>query len=118
MTRKLHQVVAVVAAAAVAIATLGVQIGRVATISEITKDGKPAAKFTLDVYQNYIELIPANVDVDIVATTVFGNKYVSLTSPKNPSPQRITALKLVAIPMKSHCATMPTFPRKARTSLP
>jgi phospholipid/cholesterol/gamma-HCH transport system substrate-binding protein len=69
----------------------GVQIGRVATISEITKDGKPAAKFTLDVYQKYIELIPANVDVDIVATTVFGNKYVSLTSPKNPSPQRITS---------------------------
>jgi phospholipid/cholesterol/gamma-HCH transport system substrate-binding protein len=69
----------------------GVQIGRVAKISEVTQDGRPAAKFTLDVYQKYIELIPANVEVNVVATTVFGNKYVSLTSPKNPSPQRITS---------------------------
>ena len=29
-------------------------------------------------------------DADIRATTVFGGKYVSLTTPKNPTPQRIT----------------------------
>ena len=73
----------------------GVQIGRVAKISEVTQDGRPAAKFTLDVYQKYIELIPANVEVNVVATTVFGNKYVSLTSPKNPSPQRITSRDVI-----------------------
>jgi phospholipid/cholesterol/gamma-HCH transport system substrate-binding protein len=68
----------------------GVQIGRVATISPIVRDGKPAAKFALDVYPRYLRLIPANVNADIKATTVFGGKYVSLTAPKNPSPQRIT----------------------------
>jgi phospholipid/cholesterol/gamma-HCH transport system substrate-binding protein len=68
----------------------GVEIGRVATISAIVRDGKPAAKFALDVYPRYLPLIPANVNADIKATTVFGGKYVSLTAPKNPSPQRIT----------------------------
>jgi phospholipid/cholesterol/gamma-HCH transport system substrate-binding protein len=68
----------------------GVEIGRVASISEIMRDGKPAAKFSLDVYPRYLKLIPANVNADIKATTVFGGKYVSLTTPQNPSPQRIT----------------------------
>src|ERR1700753_2843401 len=36
----------------------GVQIGRVASINEIERDGKPAAKFTLDVYSQYLRLIP------------------------------------------------------------
>src|SRR5215469_4539870 len=68
----------------------GVEIGRVASISEVQHNGKPAAKFALDVYPKYINLIPANVDAQIKATTVFGGKYVSFTSPKNPSPQLIT----------------------------
>ncbi|OBH50264.1 MCE family protein [Mycobacterium sp. E2479] len=68
----------------------GVEIGRVAGISEIQRDGIPAAEFALNVNSKYLELIPANVDANIKATTVFGNKYVSLSSPKNPSPQRIT----------------------------
>ncbi len=73
----------------------GVQIGRVAHISEVETDGKPAAKFSLDVYPKYLRLIPANVDARIVATTVFGEKYVSLTSPKNPLPQRITPQNVI-----------------------
>ncbi|HET9877512.1 MAG TPA: MCE family protein [Mycobacterium sp.] len=68
----------------------GVQIGRVANIREVTEDGKPAAKFTLDVNPQYIRLIPANVNAKIVATTIFSGKYVSFTSPKSPTPQRIT----------------------------
>jgi phospholipid/cholesterol/gamma-HCH transport system substrate-binding protein len=68
----------------------GVQIGRVANIAEVQRDGRPAAKLTLDVYPRYIKLIPANVDAKIAATTVFGGKYVSFTSPKDPTPQRIT----------------------------
>ncbi|OBG48650.1 MULTISPECIES: MCE family protein [unclassified Mycobacterium] len=67
----------------------GVEIGRVANISETVRDGKPAAKFTLDVYPRYLSLIPANVNADIKATTVFGGKYVSLTTPKNPSSQKL-----------------------------
>src|SRR5258708_3510120 len=73
----------------------GVEIGRVATISPIVRDGKPAAKLALDVYPRYLRLIPANVNADIKATTVFGGKYVSLTAPKNPSPQRITTQTVI-----------------------
>jgi phospholipid/cholesterol/gamma-HCH transport system substrate-binding protein len=61
----------------------GVQIGRVGNISETVRDGKPAAKFTLDVYPKYLQLIPENVDAQIKATTVFGGKYVSLTTPRD-----------------------------------
>jgi phospholipid/cholesterol/gamma-HCH transport system substrate-binding protein len=73
----------------------GVQIGRVADIKEIARDGKPAAKFTLDVYPKYLHLIPANVDAKIVATTVFGEKYVSMTAPEHPLPQRITSKNVI-----------------------
>ncbi|SON59468.1 hypothetical protein MSIMFI_00952 [Mycobacterium simulans] len=62
----------------------GVQIGRVDKITEITRpDGKPAAKFTLDVYPQYLSIIPENVDAQIKATTVFGGKYVSLVTPRD-----------------------------------
>ena len=71
----------------------GVSIGRVAGISEVQHDGKPAAKFALDVDPKYVGLIPANVIAKIQATTVFGNKYVSFTSPKDPSAQPITPAK-------------------------
>jgi phospholipid/cholesterol/gamma-HCH transport system substrate-binding protein len=73
----------------------GVEIGRVGSISEVQRDGKPAAKFVLDIKPKYIKLIPANVDANIEATTVFGNKYVSFTSPKNPTPQRITPQQVI-----------------------
>ena len=69
----------------------GVSIGRVAGISEVEHDGKPAAKFALDVDPKYVGLIPANVIAKVQATTVFGNKYVSFTSPENPSAQPITS---------------------------
>jgi phospholipid/cholesterol/gamma-HCH transport system substrate-binding protein len=68
----------------------GVEIGRVAGISEITRDGKPAAKVVLDVTPKYVDMIPANVAAEVKASTVFGNKYVALSSPKNPAPQSIT----------------------------
>ncbi|BBX63547.1 Mce family protein Mce2A [Mycobacterium saskatchewanense] len=73
----------------------GVQIGRVATISEITRDGKPAAQLLLDVTPKYVHLIPANVAAAVKATTVFGNKYVALTSPSEPSPQPVTPSTVV-----------------------
>jgi phospholipid/cholesterol/gamma-HCH transport system substrate-binding protein len=73
----------------------GVEIGRVDAISEIVRDGKPAARFTLDVYPRYLSLIPSNVNADIKATTVFGGKYVSLTTPQSPSSQRLTAQSVI-----------------------
>ncbi|KAA8970192.1 MCE family protein [Mycobacterium sp.] len=75
----------------------GVAIGRVARISEIEHDGKPAAKLLLDVDPKYIKLIPANVSADVEAATVFGNKYVALTSPKNPSPQSISSRDVIDV---------------------
>jgi len=68
----------------------GVQIGRVAGISEIERDGKPAAKLLLDVNPDSIKLIPVNVVANIEAATLFGNKYVSLVSPEKPQRQRIS----------------------------
>jgi phospholipid/cholesterol/gamma-HCH transport system substrate-binding protein len=68
----------------------GVEIGRVAAVDQIDNDGTPQAKLSLDINPRYITSIPENVAAHITATTVFGNKYVSLISPENPAPQRIT----------------------------
>lgn len=68
----------------------GVEIGRVASISEIERDGAPAARLMLDVDPRYTSLIPANVVATIEAATLFGNKYVSLTAPEKASRQRIS----------------------------
>jgi phospholipid/cholesterol/gamma-HCH transport system substrate-binding protein len=69
----------------------GVAIGRVAGISEIERDGRPAARLMLDVDPKYVKVIPANVVATIEATTVFGNKYVSLTAPDTPQPRQISS---------------------------
>lgn len=78
----------------------GVQIGRVASITETQKDGRPAAKLVLDVDPDYIKLIPQNVVGQILATTVFGNKYVALTSPKTEAArtQRISSRDVIQVP--------------------
>ena len=69
----------------------GVEIGRVSDIDMVDERGTPMAKLTLDVNPRYIKYIPANVAAEIQATTVFGNKYISFSSPKYPSPQRISS---------------------------
>jgi phospholipid/cholesterol/gamma-HCH transport system substrate-binding protein len=69
----------------------GVEIGRVARIGTVDVDGTAKAELTLDVDPDYLELIPANVVADVQATTVFGNKYVSFSSPDNPAAQRISS---------------------------
>jgi phospholipid/cholesterol/gamma-HCH transport system substrate-binding protein len=75
----------------------GVEIGRVATVNAVEVAGEPQAKIVLDVDPKYIKLIPKNVTADISATTVFGNKYISFTSPKDPSPQRITPSDVIDV---------------------
>jgi phospholipid/cholesterol/gamma-HCH transport system substrate-binding protein len=75
----------------------GVEIGRVARISAVAVDGVPKAELTLNVDQRYLDLIPANVVADIKATTVFGNKYVSFSSPENPLPQRISTNDVIDV---------------------
>jgi phospholipid/cholesterol/gamma-HCH transport system substrate-binding protein len=69
----------------------GVEIGRVSRIGMIDVDGAPKAKLTLDVDPDYLRFIPTNVDTQIRATTVFGNKYISFSSPENPTPQRVSS---------------------------
>jgi phospholipid/cholesterol/gamma-HCH transport system substrate-binding protein len=59
----------------------GVEIGQVGKVDAVIVDGEPRAKITLDVDREYLKLIPKNVDAKISATTVFGNKYISLSSP-------------------------------------
>lgn len=84
----------------------GVQIGRVASISPTEHDDKPAAKFMLDVDPQYIKLIPSNVKADILATTLFGNKYVSLTAPEHPTPERISTKHIIATSVTTELNTL------------
>nr|WP_237166508.1 MCE family protein [Mycolicibacterium hippocampi] len=62
----------------------GIEIGKVKSIDEVERNGRPAAKFTLDVSPRYLAMIPVNVDAAIKATTLFGGKYVALASPSSP----------------------------------
>ena len=73
----------------------GVEIGQVGAVDEIDVGGEPRAKITLDVDPKYFKYIPRNVNADISATTVFGNKYISFSSPENPTPQRITTSDVI-----------------------
>lgn len=75
----------------------GVQIGRVADVRQINDNGVPKAQLTLDVDPKYIALMPANVDANIRATTVFGNKYVLFTSPKAPVAQRVSSTAVIDV---------------------
>ena len=69
----------------------GVEIGHVTTLAMVDDDGTSKAKLTLEVDPRYIDFVPANVLADIKATTVFGNKYVSFSSPEDPAAQRISS---------------------------
>ncbi|WP_407662385.1 MCE family protein [Mycolicibacterium palauense] len=75
----------------------GVQIGRVASVKAVNRDARAGtaeaseAQLQLAVSPRYLALIPSNVRADIVASTVFGGKYVSLTSPTDPSSRHISA---------------------------
>ena len=75
----------------------GVEIGRVGSVDAVDVGGEPRAKITLEVNPKYLNLIPKNVEADISATTVFGNKYISFKSPKDPSPQRITTKDVIDV---------------------
>jgi phospholipid/cholesterol/gamma-HCH transport system substrate-binding protein len=75
----------------------GVEIGRVGKVEQVNVGHEPQAKITLEVDPKYLNLIPKNVEADISATTVFGNKYISFKSPKDPSPQRITTSDVIDV---------------------
>nr|WP_246227457.1 MCE family protein [Mycolicibacterium helvum] len=73
----------------------GVIIGRVGKVASAERDGKTIAKVTLDVDPRYLTSMPANVHADIKASTVFGNKYVALSTPKDPDAQRLTSSDVI-----------------------
>ena len=75
----------------------GVEIGQVGTVDAVDVGGEPKAKIALEVDPRYLKLIPKNVDASIDATTVFGNKYVNFSTPKNPTPQRITTSDVIDV---------------------
>lgn len=65
----------------------GLQVGRVASVSGTGK----TASIELDIDSALAEHIPANIEARIDATSVFGAKFVDLSYPSNPSPQRLSA---------------------------
>ena len=65
----------------------GVQVGRVTNVGS----GRESAELKLDIDADQAAYIPANVGVQIRATTAFGAKYVDLLYPGDPSAATITA---------------------------
>jgi len=70
----------------------GVQVGKVADI-ETRPDGTAALHLEMDPAE--LRLIPSNVNVDITSPTVFGAKFVQLSPPDNPSPQKLRAGQVI-----------------------
>lgn len=60
----------------------GAQVGSVKSIESLP-DGRAALHLAMD--PTYMEVIPANVRIDIASSTVFGSKYVDLIPPAEPS---------------------------------
>ena len=67
----------------------GVPIGRVKEINVVGKEDDTKARLQLDVDPKYLDLLPKNVNTKLLATTVFGSKYVSFTSPTDPEHARL-----------------------------
>jgi phospholipid/cholesterol/gamma-HCH transport system substrate-binding protein len=65
---------------------LGIQVGRVASIEPVA-NGQAVIHLEMDASQ--LAEIPANVDVNIASTTVFGAKSVDLVPPADPSAQKL-----------------------------
>ena len=75
----------------------GVEIGKVENTDVVDVGGVPKAKITVEVDSKFVERIPANVEARVSATTVFGNKYVALSSPKDVAVQRITSSDVIDV---------------------
>src|SRR3546814_11093765 len=65
----------------------GVQVGEVLE----TKADKDGAVVTLGLYPEKVGTIPANVTARIEPKTLFGEKYVALQVPEQPSTEAISA---------------------------
>ncbi|HEY9263560.1 MAG TPA: MCE family protein, partial [Mycobacterium sp.] len=63
----------------------GLQVGRVVAI----QGGREPVALKLEIDRDKIKYIPANIEAQIRATTVFGAKFVDLVYPSDPSQQRL-----------------------------
>lgn len=66
----------------------GAEVGKVASIDPLP-NGRAAMHLAMD--PSALQLIPANVSVDIASSTVFGAKSVELVPPAQPSQQALRA---------------------------
>ncbi len=66
----------------------GAQVGTVSAVEDMP-DGKAVIHLAIEPRRR--DLIPANVDAEIIATTAFGAKFVQLIPPAQPSPVSIRA---------------------------
>jgi phospholipid/cholesterol/gamma-HCH transport system substrate-binding protein len=66
----------------------GVRVGEVLDAEPSTEGG---VKLTLGLFPSQREIIPENVTARIVPKTLFGEKYVALQVPEDPSPRSIEA---------------------------
>lgn len=64
----------------------GVQIGKVSSI-ELLPGEQAAIHLAIDA--DRLDVIPANVNVNIASTTVFGAKFVQLSPPDQPTPDSV-----------------------------
>lgn len=69
-----------------------IQVGSVAAIEQ-RSDGAAALHLAMD--RSQLHLIPSNVKVDVASSTVFGAKFVQLTSPPEPSSVPIHAGQVI-----------------------
>lgn len=65
----------------------GVDVGRVEAIG----GGSDPIRLQLQIDSDQVRFIPANVQAEIKATTIFGAKYVELTPPPEPSAARLSS---------------------------
>lgn len=65
----------------------GVPVGRVAAVG----GGTEPVRLQLQLFPDQVKYIPANTEVQIRATTIFGAKYVDLIYPEHPSAQHVSA---------------------------
>jgi phospholipid/cholesterol/gamma-HCH transport system substrate-binding protein len=63
----------------------GVVVGRVDSVAA----SDAPVSLTLDINSDQLKYIPANVEAEIKATTAFGNKFVELVVPDDPSSARL-----------------------------
>lgn len=75
----------------------GVSVGRVIGVGPTVHDGKQMAELETEINKKYVSLIPENVKATVDASTIFGNKFVALTSPADAVQKRISSKDTVMI---------------------